>query len=179
MLCRSTPSVKPMPIRGQAELAEQGQDTASGRHVTGVPVISATWRQATYISFSLELFIVLNFWGNEGSRQALRPSLLDPVPLQRKGYAPASSLAHLRLCLFCPWCCQESSQAKGSFHKSVPREGLCLRGVYTVLQLRHPRVLGRPHFGQGEGSFLGSCWLSAGFLSWATPRWAGQWLVSR
>lgn len=105
MRCRFTPSVKPMPIRGQAELAEQAQATASGRHVTDVPVpvLSAAWHEVLYFFFfSLELFIILNFWGDEGSRQALRPSFLDPVPLQRKRYAPVSSLAHLHLWLFHP-----------------------------------------------------------------------------
>lgn len=86
MRCRSIPSVKPMPIRGQAELAEQAQATASGRHITGVPVpvVPAAWLQVIYIFFSLDLFIILNFWVDKGSTQALRPSLLDPVPLQGK-----------------------------------------------------------------------------------------------
>lgn len=65
MHCRSTPSVRPMPIRGPAELAGQAQATASGRHITGVPVpvVSSAWHQVMYIFFSLELFIILNFGG--------------------------------------------------------------------------------------------------------------------
>jgi len=53
MHCRSTPSAKPMPIRGRAELAERAQATASGRHVTGVPVsvVSAPWHQVIFIFF--------------------------------------------------------------------------------------------------------------------------------
>lgn len=102
MRCRSTPSVKPMPTRGQAELAEQAQATASGRHVTAGPVIPAVWHQVIYNFFSLELLIILESWVHEGGRQAMRPSLLDSVPLQSKESAPDSSLAHLHLWLFHP-----------------------------------------------------------------------------
>lgn len=189
MRCRSIPSVKPMPIRGQAELAEQAQATASGRHVTGVPVsvIPAAWLQVIYIFLSLDLFIILNFWVDNGSTQALRPSLLDPVPLQGKDMLQllplptftcgCSTLGGVRTtakpkaalkALLCDW--------------SVSREGLSFRGMHTVLQPRHPYVLGRPRFGQGRGSSLGSCWLawlSAELLPCATPGWVGQWLASQ
>lgn len=64
MHCRSTPSVRPMPIRGLAELAGQAQATVSGRHVTDVPVPVVSSAQHQVMSFfSLELFILLNFGG--------------------------------------------------------------------------------------------------------------------